>query len=96
MALTEGVAAIGHGVTIRLTIWRGHDPAGLVEQHDRADGGGRCQGSIMFALPGVAEAFPGVSVWQVESLEPLTLSPSLLCTRCGHHGWIRGGRWEPA
>jgi len=30
----------------------------------------------------------------VASLEPLTLSPSLLCRSCNVHGYIRNGRWE--
>lgn len=30
--------------------------------------------------------------WTVESWDPLTLSPSVLCS-CGDHGFIRGGRW---
>lgn len=34
--------------------------------------------------------------WTLEKLEPLTLSPSLLCRQCGHHGFIRDGRWVPA
>ena len=34
--------------------------------------------------------------WKVEGLEPLTISPSLLCRECGHHGFIRGGQWVPA
>jgi hypothetical protein len=34
--------------------------------------------------------------WRVVSKEPLTISPSLLCRRCGHHGFIRAGRWVPA
>lgn len=34
--------------------------------------------------------------WTVESWEPLTLSPSLLSTCCGDHGFIRNGRWIPA
>lgn len=34
--------------------------------------------------------------WRVESLEPLTVSPSLLCRVCGHHGFIRAGKWVPA
>jgi len=38
---------------------------------------------------------PG-ELWTVEKLDPLTLSPSLLCRRCGHHGFIRDGRWVPA
>lgn len=34
--------------------------------------------------------------WDLLSLDPLTLSPSLLCQRCGRHGFIRDGRWVPA
>jgi hypothetical protein len=33
--------------------------------------------------------------WEVLSEDPLTLSPSLACQQCGHHGFIRNGRWEP-
>lgn len=36
------------------------------------------------------------ALWQVESWEPLTLSPSLLCTACGDHGFIRQGKWVSA
>jgi hypothetical protein len=34
--------------------------------------------------------------WEVVSLEPLTLSPTLLCTACTSHGFIREGRWVAA
>lgn len=34
--------------------------------------------------------------WTVQSYDPLTLSPSLQCTSCGHHGHIQNGRWVPA
>lgn len=34
--------------------------------------------------------------WKVESWEPLTLSPSILRTECGCHGFIREGRWVTA
>lgn len=34
--------------------------------------------------------------WEVLSEDPLTLSPSLACQQCGHHGFIREGRWVPA
>lgn len=37
---------------------------------------------------------PADSKWRVESYNPITLSPSLLCP-CGHHGYIRNDRWEP-
>jgi hypothetical protein len=33
--------------------------------------------------------------WHMVSVDPLELSPSLLCTSCGAHGFFRGGRWEP-
>lgn len=33
------------------------------------------------------------SIWKLESLEPLTLSPSILCS-CQFHGFIVGGVWE--
>ena len=34
--------------------------------------------------------------WSLDSAEPLTLSPSVLCGTCGDHGFIRGGRWVSA
>jgi hypothetical protein len=34
--------------------------------------------------------------WQLISEEPLTISPSLLCRACGHHGFIREGKWVSA
>ena len=36
------------------------------------------------------------ATWTVEGWEPLTISPSLLCTVCGDHGFIRQGKWVPA
>lgn len=35
------------------------------------------------------------TTWDVDSLEPLTLSPSVACG-CGVHGFIRSGRWVDA
>ena len=34
--------------------------------------------------------------WKLDQLEPLTISPSLLCMTCNHHGFIRAGKWVPA
>ncbi len=34
--------------------------------------------------------------WEVAQLEPLTLTPSLLCTACKFHGFITNGKWVPA
>ena len=57
-----------------------------------------CLGAI--TLDGeVARAIaPNQAKWTVESWDPFTVSPSLLCMApgCGDHGFIRGGRWVPA
>jgi hypothetical protein len=34
--------------------------------------------------------------WILISKEPMTVRPSILCTRCGCHGWITKGEWVPA
>jgi hypothetical protein len=87
---------LGHGVELKFTSWADHDRAGFIESHDRPDGQGRCEGGGMFDLPGVRDAFPERALWTVESWEPLTLSPSLLCRVCGNHGFVRSGIWVPA
>lgn len=66
------------------------EPAGL-------EPGVECASSATFDVPGaeVLKADPAHR-WQVESWDPLTLSPSLLCRRCGDHGHIVNGEWRPA
>lgn len=54
--------------------------------------GGMCH----FDIPEVREFNLSATRWTVEQWEPLTLSPSILCTECGCHGYIREGRWIPA
>lgn len=56
--------------------------------------GDPCESGIWLDRPGVEEIHEG-SVWQVIQEEPLTLSPSLLCKRCGDHGYIENGAWRP-
>ena len=56
---------------------------------------GPCESGIWLARPGVDQIHEG-SVWVVVQEEPLTISPSLLCKRCGDHGFIQNGRWVPA
>lgn len=34
--------------------------------------------------------------WVVVHAEPLTVSPSIMCMKCGTHGWIRDGKWVNA
>lgn len=86
---------LGHGVTLTFTAWGDHERVGYLLDHRKPDGS-RCEGGGLFDLPGVREAFPDRAVWTVESWEPLTLSPSLQCTACSHHGFVRQGFWVPA
>jgi hypothetical protein len=62
---------------------------GLVT-HKTPDGK-NCDGAITFDSPIAREVFDG-PFWTVESWDPLTLSPSLLC-HCGDHGFIKHGKW---
>jgi hypothetical protein len=72
------------------------DPWGLILNHPLASSPtGRCEGALTFAGPVQDLLAPNDERWTVESLDPLTLSPSLLCA-CGFHGYIREGRWVPA
>ena len=86
---------IGHGVRIVRVDYHGRDgtrTAGIEYVHP--DGrGGECLGWIAFR--GVDEGETG-HAWTVECHNPLTLSPSLRCRACGHHGFIREGKWVPA
>jgi len=31
--------------------------------------------------------------WQIQSTDPLTVTPSILCSGCGTHGFITAGSW---
>lgn len=33
--------------------------------------------------------------WQLVSEDPVTLAPSIRCTVCNCHGYIRNGKWVP-
>jgi hypothetical protein len=46
--------------------------------------------------PGPDDVKYGRDTWTLDSEDPLTLSPSLLCTQCGDHGLVREGRGVPA
>jgi hypothetical protein len=87
----DGWIDIGSNVHIHFTQDEAHGEYGLWECH--ADPNGQpCSGNVFFrgVLP---TAEPS---WIVEKREPLTLSPSIQCRACGHHGFIREGRWVPA
>lgn len=68
---------------------------GYIDYHSRPDTGERCEGSLRVCPHHIGT--PGKRrLWTIDQLEPLTLSPSLLCTACGDHGFVREGRWVPA
>ena len=71
------------------------NPYGAIVSHVRPDGE-RCWSGITFRGEVATRIGPADAMWDVVSLDPLTLSPSLLCRLCGDHGFIRSGRWVRA
>jgi Family of unknown function (DUF6527) len=63
------------------------------EWHREGGSGEWHAGTLPLQFPG-EEKKPGTT-WDVESMDPVTLSPSVLCD-CGVHGFIRSGRWIDA
>ncbi|MFD6294520.1 hypothetical protein ACFWFU_06915 [Streptomyces sp. NPDC060235] len=61
-----------------------------------APSGGTCAGGVTFDSDVARFVEPHKQMWTVDSWEPLTLSPSVLCLRCGDHGFVRDGRWVVA
>lgn len=75
------------------------DKAGIVIYLDETD---RALGSCWFDTPEV-NAIPGFenrTRWQLLSLDPLHIEPSIQMYDDGHkpsyHGWIREGKWVSA
>jgi hypothetical protein len=96
--LGEGAIDLGNGHYARITSHHDCLAAGLFHVHPAAGGdhtpvGEPCAGSITFDLPENADR-PGPR-WQLVSLDPLTVEPSLLCS-CKSHGFIRNGKWIEA
>lgn len=66
-----------------------------IEHPSKSTPGQKCVSGITFDTPTARRLKVRENgLWQVESWDPLTVSPSLLCM-CGDHGFIRSGRWEP-
>lgn len=88
---------LGHGVRGTFTQVYGDETnqiAGLHLSHIHDDGM-VCEGHVTFDLPINHEKFHGQPMWTLHSLEPLTISPSVLQRPCGLHGFIREGKWVP-
>jgi hypothetical protein len=83
---------IGHGVSVELRYVDG-ELQGIEYWHP-------CVGAAGLPIPAVVGWIPVKPAWSegwdVVNIDPLTLSPSLLCRVCRHHGFIRAGRWVPA
>lgn len=89
----EDAIPLGHDVYINRLVDKAGNWIAIHEFHRAGDGW--CGGFVPFDVP--SDYLTGREPkWKVESYDPLTLSPSLLCTACGHHGYIRQGAWVPA
>lgn len=55
---------------------------------------GWCVGSFGWRNPDTA-SLNGRVTWTLDSWNPFTISPSLRCSDCGAHGFIREGKWLP-
>lgn len=91
-ALADERVDIGHGHTLRAITWTEDEhPSGWEVFHpDKRDPSRECRSGVWVARRELRE------LWTLGSWEPLTISPSVLCMRCGDHGFIRGGQWDPA
>lgn len=96
---------LGHGVTLEFFSAGDADRVGAhVEHPSPKTESGRCAGAIFFDTPDARRVLAEPrNFWQVQSWEPLTISPSVLCrgrntdgSECGFHGFIRDGKWVPA
>lgn len=94
---------LGGGRMLRFTVAHFGGPAiGAIEEHpDLRDPSKLCSGSLMFDTPESHALYDTgqygrATFWTVEQEDPLTLSPSVLCTQCGNHGWVREGKWTNA
>ena len=99
---------LGHQHTLRFMRWapdRALNPQydhlpdvqqyGALVEHQTTDGR-PCTCVITFDGPVQRELAPNEARWQVQTWEPLTLTPSLVCPLCGDHGFIRDSTWIPA
>ena len=87
----KGAIYLGHN-TFYVKALHGDTWMGIIEFHHEPSRDGSWEwsgGSVPFEESG------SKTTWEVESYDPLTLSPSIAC-KCGHHGWIRNGEWVPA
>lgn len=89
--MTDQLHPLGHDHYYQLVISPiSGSYVGAVVSHKLADGS-TCEGAIWWD----EYQSPRGEMWTLHSLDPLDVSPSLLC-HCGDHGFIQQGRWVPA
>jgi hypothetical protein len=76
------VIDIGHGVSIEPLTDSNGAPDGYAIEH--------------VCSYGRTSSYLDPLRWRTDKSDPLTLSPSVACTNCGHHGFVREGKWVPA
>lgn len=83
---------LGHGHKLHRVVQNG-EPWGFVDYHQRKDQPElACTGGSV-PLTGMASG----DTWdQTGEWPAITLTPSLLCTQCGEHGFVREGQWVPS
>lgn len=92
--LPENAIQLGEKEWYTRCVGKNEQWIGIIEWHINSLGN-LCEGFVTFDVE--TEYTPShAERWTVESYDPLTLSPSLLCTVCGHHGYIREGKWVSA
>lgn len=85
---------IGSGHVLHRVTGPNGSVAGFTDVHPyKPDPAKECMGYVQ--IEG-GDYSTNADAWKVESWDPLTLSPSLLCLTCGEHGFIREGTWVPA
>ena len=96
MAYVEWID-IGEGHEYYLMYWQTNDERrgqlwGIRERH-RKDDGSWCLSEGGGAIHFNRES--GInSGWDLVTLEPLTITPSLQCLNCPSHGFITDGKWK--
>jgi hypothetical protein len=86
---------IGHGVSACQFRYEPDGQLHIAYLHKCSIEGLARHGGLAFAAVPVSDSGTGRD-WKLEQLEPLTISPSLLCMSCKHHGFIRDGKWVSA
>jgi hypothetical protein len=86
---------LGHGVAWAPLVDTNGELVALLERHTCVPGA-QGVGSLPLSTDAGMKAFPKPPHWALENIDPITIGPSVRCPRCGKHGWIRDGVWEPA